>query len=113
MLKEKNAELLLLLRGLNSDSGSESKPAEFDGQNEFTLDFNTLHPNIAECRVFKTDEEIAVIAYANKVSSDAHREVMRRIRPGMYEYQLESLFKHFCYTHGGARHGSYTCICAA
>jgi Xaa-Pro dipeptidase len=28
------------------------------------------------------------------------------------EYQLESLFQHHTYTHGGCRHMSYTCICA-
>ena len=37
---------------------------------------------------------------------------MRRAREGMAEYQLESLFKHHIYTHGGCRHEAYTCICA-
>ena len=42
----------------------------------------------------------------------AHVEVMRSAKPGMMEYQLESLFQHHTYTHGGCRHMSYTCICA-
>ena len=42
----------------------------------------------------------------------AHVEVMRAVKPGMMEYQLESLFQHHTYTHGGCRHMSYTCICA-
>ena len=50
--------------------------------------------------------------YTNWVSSMAHVEVMRAVRPGMMEYQLESLFQHHTYTHGGCRHMSYTCICA-
>lgn len=41
----------------------------------------------------------------------AHVEVMRATKPGMMEYQLESLFHHHTYTHGGCRHVSYTCIC--
>ena len=42
----------------------------------------------------------------------AHSEVMRYAKPGQMEYQLESLFMHHTYTHGGCRHMAYTCICA-
>ena len=42
----------------------------------------------------------------------AHSEVMRYAKPGLMEYQLESLFMHHTYTHGGCRHMAYTCICA-
>ena len=49
---------------------------------------------------------------STQVSSMAHSEVMRYARPGQMEYQLESLFMHHTYTHGGCRHMAYTCICA-
>ncbi|KAL5541512.1 hypothetical protein UlMin_009222, partial [Ulmus minor] len=38
--------------------------------------------------------------------------VMRKVRAGMKEYQLESMFLHHTYMYGGCRHCSYTCIYA-
>ena len=63
-------------------------------------------------RVIKSPRELTVLRYVNQVSSAAHCEVMRAIRPGMIEYKMESLFQHFCYARGGMRRVSYTCICA-
>jgi Xaa-Pro dipeptidase len=45
------------------------------------------------------------------LSSKAHNQVMREVKPGMKEYQLESVFLHFAYFCGGCRHTSYTSIC--
>jgi len=47
------------------------------------------------------------------VSSEAHIAVMQHTRPGQFEYQQESLFKHWCYYNGAVRNVSYTCICAS
>ncbi|KAJ9688206.1 hypothetical protein PVL29_014099 [Vitis rotundifolia] len=110
--KEQGKPLLFLLHGLNTDSSNFSKPAEFEGIEKFKTDLNTLHPILAECRVFKSDLELALIQYANDISSEAHVEVMRKTTVGMKEYQLESMFLHHTYMYGGCRHCSYTCICA-
>ncbi|XP_057968575.1 uncharacterized protein LOC131158040 [Malania oleifera] len=104
--------LLFLLHGLNTDSKKFSKPAEFEGMEKFERDMDNLHPILAECRVLKSDLELALIQYANDISSEAHVEVMRKTRVGMNEYQLESIFLHHTYFYGGCRHCSYTCICA-
>lgn len=107
------ASKLLTLKGTNSDSNLETLEATFPGIDRFTVDNSLLHNHIAECRVLKTPQEIEIMRYTNKVSSEAHIEVMKSIRPGMTEYQLESIFKHYCYYNGGARHMSYTCICGS
>ncbi len=65
-----------------------------------------------ESRVFKTDEELEVIRYACKISSEAHKEVMKNVKPGCFEFEMESIFQDYCYRMGGMRHMSYTCICA-
>nr|AKF43202.1 metallopeptidase M24 family protein [Pelargonium australe] len=104
--------LLFLLHGLNTDSDNFSKPAEFQGKEKFETDLTTLHPILTECRVLKSDLELALIQFANDISSEAHIEVMRKTRVKMKEYQLESMFLHHTYMYGGCRHCSYTCICA-
>lgn len=107
------ASTLLTLKGTNTDSNLETLEATFAGIDRFTVDNSVLHSHIAECRVIKTPQELEIMRYTNKVSSEAHIEVMKSIRPGMTEYQLESIFKHYCYYNGGARHMSYTCICGS
>jgi len=104
--------LLFLLHGLNTDSNNYAKPAEFEDINKFETDLTTLHPILTECRVLKSELELALIQYANDISSEAHVQVMKKIRVGMKEYQLESMFLHHTYMYGGCRHCSYTCICA-
>lgn len=103
--------VILTLCGINTDSGLMSQPASFEGIEKFVVDCNKLHPIIAECRVIKSPAEIEVLRYVAKVSSDAHIKVMQFMRPGVSEFQGESLFLHHAYSVGGCRHTSYTCIC--
>jgi len=112
-LQELKPELLLLLQGVNSDSSKTTRPAAFDGMSQFKVDYDLLYPVISELRVFKTALEVEVIRYTNHISSEAHKEVMKKIRPGMKEYQLEAIFKQFAYYMGGCRHVAYTCICGS
>ncbi|KAL4234605.1 hypothetical protein ACF0H5_006246 [Mactra antiquata] len=113
VLKEKSPSVLLTLRGLNTDSGKYCREAAFDGISEFSVNNELLHPDISECRVFKSDMELEMLRYTNRISSEAHKEVMRNVQPGMYEYQMESMFRHYCYFQGGLRNLSYTCICGS
>lgn len=101
------------MHGQNSDSQLMSVPVEFEGMQDFTVDRSTLYWEITECRVYKTPEEIEVLRYTNKISSEAHKQVMLKVRPGMDEFQCESIFLHHAYYHGGCRHVSYTCICGS
>ena len=55
---------------------------------QFETDRALLHPIMAECRVKKSRMEMDVLRYACKISSIAHMDVMRTIKPGMKEYQV-------------------------
>ncbi|XP_076182460.1 dipeptidase C isoform X2 [Ptiloglossa arizonensis] len=113
VLKTKQASLLLTLSGRNSDSGLQTQEADFDGINKFKVDNKVLYPEICECRVIKSPQEIKVLEYVIKISSDAHKSVMHLVKPGLAEFQAEAAFMHYVYFTGGCRHVSYTCICGS
>ncbi|XP_030060295.1 xaa-Pro dipeptidase [Microcaecilia unicolor] len=113
VLTSKKPSVLYTLRGVNTDSGNVCKEASFEGISQFHVNNTILHPEIVECRVVKTDMELEVMRYSNKISSEAHKEVMKAVKVGMKEYEMESLFLHYCYARGGMRHSSYTCICGS
>ncbi|KAK3085937.1 hypothetical protein FSP39_010986 [Pinctada imbricata] len=74
VLTEKKASILLVMMSF-TEFGKTCKQATFDGISN---------------RVLKTEMEIEVIRYANRITSEAQVEVMKQVRPGMYEYQLVS-----------------------
>lgn len=110
VLEELGPSCLHLLVGENTDSGKSTQKAHFDGISNFKIDEESLFDVITECRVFKTVEELAILQYCNDIASAAHIELLRYAKPGMMEYQLESIFLHFCYFKGGCRNSPYTPI---
>jgi len=104
-------DVLLLLHGENSDSGLQATAASFPGSDAFATDATILHLELSECRVCKSPDEVELLRYVNRVSSQAHVEVMRRVKPGVAEYQLEAAFLHEIYARGGCRFSAYTSIC--
>jgi len=105
--------LILTLYGKNTDSNKMCHEAYFDGINKFIVDNNILYKVIADCRVIKTDYEKEVMRYATKVTCNAHKSVMKKCKPGMYEYQCEANFLHYAYYVGGCRHVGYNNICCS
>ncbi|KAK2500685.1 hypothetical protein MC885_008850 [Smutsia gigantea] len=89
ILTSQSPSVLLTLRGVNTDSGSICREASFEGISKFNVNNTILHPEIVECRVFKTDMELEVLRYTNRISSEAHREVMKAVKVGMKEYEME------------------------
>ena len=128
----KDDPTILTLNGLNTDSGKNTRPAAFDGMAEFKRNAEILHPIMAECRVIKTEMELEALRYSAKITCEAHKYLMRMVKPGMkvlwisrkktyiltycftafslQEYQCESLFLNHVYYFGGARHVCYNCI---
>ena len=116
---------VLLMCGPNSDSGATYEAPSFSGVSKgwpgeeghiprfstAVVDKTTLFPILADCRVFKSRAEMALMEHVTMITSFAHAYVMRNVRPGMAEYQCESLFKHYAYYNYGSRLVAYTSIC--
>uniref|UniRef100_A0A3P9IAG1 Xaa-Pro dipeptidase n=1 Tax=Oryzias latipes TaxID=8090 RepID=A0A3P9IAG1_ORYLA len=81
----------LYLRGLNTDSGSICREASFEGISRY--DFSQLHsffsPVCVRSRLLKTDMELEVLRYTNRISSEAHKMIMKNVKPGQKEYEME------------------------
>jgi len=54
-----------------------------------------------EQRLLKSKAELKTMRRAARISAEAHRQVMRSCRPGMWEYELEARFVHVCAEQGG------------
>ncbi|MBS0849346.1 Xaa-Pro aminopeptidase [Citrobacter sp. JGM124] len=66
-------------------------------------------PVLHEMRLFKSEEECAILRRAGEITSLAHTRAMEVCRPGMFEYQLEGEIHHEFNRHG-ARYPSYNTI---
>jgi Xaa-Pro dipeptidase len=85
---------------------------------KFLINYKILFPILAECRVIKSKMEIQLMEHVTQITSFAHVYVMRNLikaaasaTGGLYEYQCESLFKHYIYYNYGSRLLAYTAIC--
>uniref|UniRef100_A0A7S2SQ72 Xaa-Pro dipeptidase n=1 Tax=Mucochytrium quahogii TaxID=96639 RepID=A0A7S2SQ72_9STRA len=111
-LLDMDPKVMYVGHGLNADSGKYMEVPKFEGIEQFRVDNGLLYNVLVECRVIKTERELALLRHINKISSQAHCWTMNQAQPGMREFQLESLFQHWGYFRGGCRHQSYTNICA-
>ena len=66
---------------------------------KFEKDLTTLHPILTECRVLKSDKELALIQFANDISSEAHVEVTISKMSYSLNTFIQTVLTSFDYTH--------------
>ncbi|KAK9496584.1 hypothetical protein O3M35_013135 [Rhynocoris fuscipes] len=113
VIKELQAESVLLLGGNNPDTGQEVNSAKFLNNCNYNTNTSLLYPIMANLRAIKTKEEIRTIKRASLITSEALKYIMLRIKAGNYEYQADAIFKHFCYFSSGCRLSTLRGICAS
>jgi len=70
------------------------------------------HPIVDQLRANKSDAELALIRKAAEISAEGHTELMRRIEPGMHEYDLQAIVE-YAFRRGGAERPAYGSIVGA
>lgn len=72
-------------------------------------DGRTLRERLDELRMVKTDEELRLLRRAVEITAAAHREAMRSIEPGMFEYEVEALVE-YVFRRNGAEYPGFPSI---
>lgn len=73
------------------------------------LEIIELDHYLHDLRLYKSRSEISLMRKAANISASAHKKVMQASKPGMKEYQLETVFEHECAMQG-AREQAYPSI---
>lgn len=76
------------------------------------VDLKSLRPRLAELRMRKTPEEMTLLRKAITISNIAHNEIMRQVRPGWTEYQIQALGE-YTFKKNGCEYTGYPCIVGA
>ena len=74
--------------------------------------FRDCSPIIWEMRTIKTPYEIDILRRAGKIAVKAHLEMMKSVRPGIYEYELASLYEYLCKKEGALGLSYHAIICS-
>ncbi|HEU5219953.1 MAG TPA: aminopeptidase P N-terminal domain-containing protein, partial [Gemmatimonadales bacterium] len=70
------------------------------------------HPMVDQLRARKSPAEMALLRKAAEISAEGHTELMRRIEPGMHEYDLQAIVE-YAFRRGGAERPAYGSIVGA
>lgn len=71
--------------------------------------FVDLNHFLHNLRLYKSEEEVAVMARSAQIAAAAHRRAMQVCKPGVFEYQLEAEILHH-FAMNGARFAAYNTI---
>lgn len=80
----------------------DEEQAEFveDLSREFKVDTEAISDAITYCRCIKTPGELEQLRRAADVNNIAHLEVLKALKPGMFEYEMKAIFDYHQMRHG-------------
>ncbi len=96
--------------GINPDVDAIMRELFLESRWGSASSINNPTPILAEMRLIKNDADMKLgLKKAVDISADAHLEAMKSIHPGMYEYEIQSVFESVYRKSGSPRNG-YPCI---
>jgi len=76
------------------------------------VQIKSIHKDVSELRVIKSDQEIEMIRNAVNLTKLGLENLMKNLKPGMFEYQAEALFD-FGIHYNGAHENAFPTIAAS
>ena len=76
---------------------------------EVPVNLLSLDSILDELRLIKSEEELVLMRKAGEISCEAHSMAMKKVYPGMFEYQLEAEYL-YTFINKGARFPAYNSI---
>ena len=112
----RNMDYIYILEGSNEYSGKEFACAELDFTGDLTylsarIKHNKmLYEVLCDTRGVKSDYEKDLLKFIGGITNKAHIEIMKHIKPGMYERDLENVFMSYLSEKYYIRIWAYPCI---
>jgi len=115
-IKDKKPDKLYLLQGNNEYSSLPVIYPALDFKDEFS-ELNSkisttskIYEILCDTRAVKTNEEYNLLKFINKITNDAHREIMKHVKFGVYERDFENVFMNYLSKNYYTRIWAYPCI---
>jgi len=97
-------------RSLTAPLGPEEQWIKAARDHGATFTVKPASPRFAVLRPVKSPDEIATLRIAAEITAAAEREAMRSAKPGMFEYQIQSVIEHVFSVNGAPRPGFSTIV---
>lgn len=102
-LEKLQPSCIYLPTGSNVAHGKQVDTASFEWLSKFKVDKKLVYPRVIESLWQKTAQELEVLRYAYSTTAEAHRNILQSASPGIYEFQIEALFRFEIQSRIGSR----------
>lgn len=115
-IHKRNVDQIYLLEGSNEYSGKDVifAPLDFSGDlsylNEKIRHDKKIYEVLCDTRGVKSDSEKDLLKFIGEMTNKAHMEIMKHIKPGFYERDLENVFMTYLSEKYYIRLWAYPCI---